>query len=57
MKKYQPMKPTVRQCGEYCTIQCGNRGCRVNLANCPKGEKFTVRRYYGTERCRGYRVI
>ena len=40
--------------GEYCTIVCANQDCRLNLIRCQKGERFTVRRLYGTERCRGY---
>lgn len=59
MRKYNPPKavtPPAQRVWEYCTIECGNRDCRLNLVNCRKGERFTVRRFYGTERCRGYRA-
>ena len=40
---------------ETCSVDCGNMDCRANLRNVRKGERFTVRRIYGTERCRGYK--
>lgn len=59
MRRYngrQPQKPTPQGPKEICSIDCGNMTCRFNLRSVGKGERFTVKPFHVTERCRGYRA-
>ena len=55
MRQEPKRQKTVRHAGEYCTAECGNRECPVNLSKCQKGERFTVSAFWKGEQCRGYR--
>jgi len=58
MKRYNsrpPQLPIQRGPKATCSVDCGNMDCRVNLRNTKKGDNITVEKFYGTERCRGYK--
>ena len=45
----------VRRPGEYCTNECRNKECPVNLKNKPKQELFpTFKSFCGSQYCKGY---
>ena len=44
----------IRRPGEYCTNECRNKECLVNLKNKPKGEWPTIKAFCGSVYCKGY---